>query len=107
MNQRRKPNLDEFQSKLPPGFLDFKGLCLLPSFYQPETEDLRWQTHHNIRKTLYDSVFRKIKYCEYARLKDEESDSFMIEKIEDGEEGSMDIWIEKYWSREKGNGKLL
>ena len=52
---------------LPPGFLDH--CCLLPSFYQPETDELRWATHQNIRRTLFFAVFRDIKYCEFKRLK--------------------------------------
>ena len=101
------PNPQQLQGTLPPGFLDVKGLCLLPSFYQPETEDLRWQTHHNVRRTLFDAVFRNIKYCEYRRLRNQEEDYFVIDKIEDDEEGAMDIWIETYWSREKARGKLM
>ena len=94
-------------SSLPPGFLDFESLCLLPSFYQPETEDLRWQTHYNIRKTLFDAVFRNVKYCEYKRLHDHEEDYFAVDKIEDVGEGALDMWIEKYWSGEQARGKLI
>merc|ERR1712153_108344 len=51
---------------LPPGFLD--DVCLLPSFYQPETNDLRWGTHQNVRRSLFFSIFRDVKYVEYKRM---------------------------------------
>ena len=51
------------------GFLDQKGICLSPSFYMPENEDLRWGTHNGIRKTLFFSIFRDIKFAEFRRLK--------------------------------------
>ena len=90
-----------------PGFCDRKGLYLLPSFYKPETEDLRRTTHNNIRLTLFESVFRNIKYCEYKRLKNQEEDYFRIKKIEPEKEGQMDLFIEKYWSKEKTDGNLI
>ena len=52
---------------LPSGFLEDQ--IILPSFYQPETDALRWATHQNIRRTLFYSLFRDIKYCEYKRVK--------------------------------------
>ena len=94
-------------SNLFPGFCDRPGLYLLPSFYKPETEDLRKTTHNNIRMTLFDSVFRKIKYCEYKRLSNQEEDYFRIKRIEPVEESIMDVWIEQYWSREKADGSLI
>ena len=58
-------------------------MCLLPSFYQPETEALRWATHNNIRKTLWFTVFRRIKFVEFKRLKDNENDEFeLVEPLE-------------------------
>jgi hypothetical protein len=56
---------DEF---VPSGFLDTNGMCVLPSFYQPETESLRWATHNNIRRTMFHHVWRSVKYVEYLRL---------------------------------------
>ncbi len=50
------------------GFADQPGICLTPSFYMPETEDLRWATHNGIRKTLFFAAFRNIKYVEFKRL---------------------------------------
>ena len=50
---------------LPQGFLDSEGMCLLPTFYKPETEELRWSCHYNVRKMLFHSVFRNVKYCEF------------------------------------------
>lgn len=86
---------------LPNGFLNAPGMCLLPSFYQPETEELRWSTHLNIRKTLFFGVFRNIKYCEFQRLKSEQNDWFELEKVDPIEkEGWLDQWVEKNWTKE-------
>ena len=63
------------------GFLDQSGICLLPSFYMPETETLKWSTHNGIRKTLFFSAFRNVKYIEYKRLKNEE-EHFELKSIE-------------------------
>ena len=83
-------------------------MCLLPSFYQPETEVLRWSTHLNIRKTMFYQAFRNIKYCEFKRLKNEEDDCFELDKVDPSEpEGLIDKWVETYWSHEKARGKLL
>ena len=93
---------------LPKGFLDAPGMCILPSFYQPETEELRWATHLNIRKTLNFAVFRNIKYCEFKRLKNEDDDFFELEKVDPSEkEGFIDSAVETYWTKEKERGKLL
>ena len=101
------PDVAEENKQFPKGFFD--GMCLLPTFYQPETESLRWATHNNIRKTLFFSVFRNIKQAEYKNLKDEENDSFeLIEPIENSQhEGWVDWFIETYYSKEKQSGKLL
>lgn len=71
----------------------------------PENEDLKWHTHNNIRKTLFFSVFRTIKYVEYKRLKSEE-DFFELQKIEPWEESLIDRWLDKYYSKDS-TGKLL
>ena len=93
---------------LPRGFLDAAGMCLLPTFYQPETEELRWATHLNIRKTLFFAVFRNIKYCEFRRLKSEDNDFFELEKVDPNEpEGTIDKLVEQYWSKEKERGRLV
>ena len=100
--------LRDEESQLPKGFLDAKGMCLLPSFYQPETEVLRWSTHLNIRKTMFYQAFRNIKYCEFKRLKNEEDDCFELDQVDPSEpEGAIDKWVETYWSREKARGKLI
>ena len=93
---------------LPVGFLNAPGMCLLPTFYQPETEDLRWATHLNIRKTLFYTLFRKVKYCEFKRLKNGEDDYFELENIDPNDkEGWLDTFVESYWSKEKERGKLI
>ena len=100
--------IKEETSLLPRGFLDAAGMCLLPSFYQPETEELRQSTHLNIRKTLFFAVFRNIKYCEFKRLKSEDDDYFELDKVDPNEkEGMIDKWIETNWSKEKERGKLV
>lgn len=43
----------------------FEDQILQPSFYMPENEDLKMATHHNIRRTLFFSVFRNVKYVEF------------------------------------------
>ena len=94
--------LQKESKQLPVGFLDSAGMCLLPSFYQPETEMLRWSCHLNIRKTMFFSVFRKIKYCEFKRLKNEDEDYFELEKVDPTErEALFDKLVESYWSKEK------
>ena len=55
---------------LPSGF--FEDYLLSPSFYMPENEELKWTTHNNIRRTLFYSVFRNVKYIEFKRLKNED-----------------------------------
>ena len=95
-------------SYLPKGFIDAPGMCLLPTFYQPETEELRWSTHLNVRKTLFFGVFRNIKFCEFKRLKNEDDDFFELEKVDPNEpEGTFDKWIETKWSKEKERGRLI
>ena len=74
---------------LPPGFLD--DVCLLPSFYQPETNDLRWATHQNIRRSLYFAAFRDIKYCEFRRMQKGYPDgNFQLGAVEKTDEGWLD-----------------
>ena len=83
-------------------------MCLLPSFYKPETEELRWSSHYNVRKLLFFNTFRSIKYCEFKRLKGDDSSFELLEIVSDAlSEGWMDKAIEKYWSKEKANGKLI
>mgnify|MGYP000891427377 CR=1 FL=1 len=105
----KMPTKEEMAHALPTGFLDAPGMCILPSFYQPETEDLRWATDFNIRKTLFFSVFRSVKYVEFKRLVDQEKDFFELESIEPLEngEGWIDKFVEKYISKEATRGKLL
>ena len=107
-NQMGKKRIAEESKLLPDGFLNAASMCLLPTFYQPETEELRWATHLNIRKTLFFSVFRNIKYCEFKHLKNEEDDFFELELVDPSEkEGMLDKMIEQYWSNEKARGKLV
>ena len=94
---------DEF---VPSGFLDTNGMCVLPSFYQPETESLRWATHNNIRRTMFHHVWRSVKYVEYLRLQSE-SDSFDFNQVTPGRESWFDIFVETYISGEKKTGRLL
>jgi len=56
----------------------------------PENEELKIATHHNIRRTLFFSVFRNVKYVEYQRLKSEEEYFELIEPIEPWTEGLYD-----------------
>lgn len=72
----------------------------------PETEDLKWATHHNIRKTMFFHVFRSVKFCEFRRLKSED-DSFELQSVAESKEAWLDSLIETYWSKEKATGKLL
>ena len=101
------PSKEEENKHFPKGFFD--GMCLLPSFYQPETEDLRWATHNNVRKSLFFAVFRNIKYTEFQRLKDEKEDFFeLMDPLEvTDQEGWIDLFVEKYWSKEKTNARLI
>ena len=90
-----KNKINEEAKLLPDGFLNAPGMCLLPTFYQPETEELRWATHLNIRKTLFFQVFRNIKYCEFKHLKSEDDDFFELDKVDPNEsEGTLDKLIE-------------
>ena len=73
---------------------------MLPTFYQPETEALWWATHNNIKKTLFFSVFRSVKYIEYKRLKNEK-DGFTLDSVAEGGEAFIDKFLETYWSKEK------
>ena len=100
------PSKEEIESTVPKGFLDSKDLCVLPTFYQPETEELRWATHQTIRKTLFGHVWRQVKYCEFKRLKSEH-DFFELESVKTAEEGFFDTMVDQYWSQEKQRGKLL
>ena len=102
----KMPTKQEQEESLPKGFLDAPGMCVLPSFYMPETEELRWATHYNVRMTLFFSIFRNVKFCEFKRLKSNQ-DSFELGEIEQTEEGLVDKMIETYWSKEKVTGKLL
>jgi len=100
--------IKEEAKHIPDGFLNAPGMCILPQFYMPETEELRWATHLNIRKSLFFNVFRSVKYCEFKRLKSEEEDFFELEKIVPlKDEHLIDKVIEKFWSGEKQRGKLL
>ena len=72
----------------------------------PETEVLRWSTHNGIRKTLFFTVFRQVKYLEYKRLKNEE-EFFELKHIEPCEEGIIDKFVETYISKEALTGKLM
>ena len=93
-------------ASIPKGFLDNEDICLLPTFYQPETQELKWATHNNVRKTLFYSMWRNLKYCAFKRLKSE-NDSFELDSVTEGVEGLFDLFIEKYWSKEKIRGKLI
>ena len=106
LNESAVPENPKEEKSVPEGFLDQPGLCVLPSFYMPETESLRWCTHNNIRKTLFYQQFRNLKYCEFKRLRNE-ADSFVLDKVELCEEGVIDKFIEQYWSKEKETGKLV
>ncbi len=72
----------------------------------PENEELRWSTHNGIRKTLFFSVFRDIKYLEFKRLKSED-EFFELRKIEPWTEGFIDRLLEKYITRESVTGRLV
>ena len=72
----------------------------------PETEELRWNTHNSIRKTLFFSAFRLIKYTEYRRLSSED-DSFELKTITPWSEGFLDRVIDTYITREKRDGRLV
>ncbi len=72
----------------------------------PETEELRWSTHNGIRKTLFFSAFRNIKYVEFKRLTNEE-DYFELNKIEPCSEGMVDRIIDRYITREAASGRLV
>ena len=86
--------------------MDQDGICLQPSFYMPENEKLRWSTHNGIRKTLFFSAFRSVKYLEFKRLRDE-SEFFELGTIQPWEEGLVDRFVERFITREKGCGKLI
>ena len=86
--------------------MDQKGICLQPSFYMPETEDLRWTTHNGIRKTLFFSIFRDIKYVEYKRLTSQQ-EYFELRRVEPWEEGWLDKFLEKYITKEVQTGRLM
>ena len=74
----------------------------------PENEQLKWATHNNVRRTLFFSVFRSIKYVEFKRLKNEEEDFFeLVTPIEKDKEGFIDKFIENYITKEKVGGKLI
>lgn len=105
LNQSAIPDLKKEAKHVPAGFLDGPGLCLLPTFYMPETEDLRWATHNNIRKTMFFHVFRSVKFCEFKRLKNE-TDSFELRSVTEGAEGWIDKLVETHWSKEKETGVL-
>ena len=51
-------------------------------------------------------MWRNLKYCAFKRLKSE-NDSFELDSVTEGVEGLFDIFIEKYWSKEKIRGKLI
>ena len=72
----------------------------------PETEDLKWSTHNGIRKTLFFSIFRNVKYIEYKRLKDED-EYFELKTVEPWTEGLIDRFIERYITKESVNGRLI
>ena len=91
---------------LPEGFLD--DICLLPTFYQPETDELRWATHQNIRRTLFFSLFRDIKYCEFKRMQWAYPDgTFQLNKIEKTHDGRISSLIEQYLTKEKVRGRMI
>ena len=85
---------------------------MLPSFYKPETEELKWSCHYNVRKMLFMDVFRNLKYCEFKRLKNDEA-TFELGQISadpsdpNCKEHLFDRLIETYWSDEKRRGKLV
>ena len=88
------------------GFLDQPGICLIPSFYMPETDALKWSTHNGIRKTLFFSAFRNVKYIEYKRLKNEE-EYFELKSIEPWDQGFIDKFIDTYIGGELKTAKLI
>eukprot|EP00347_Sterkiella_histriomuscorum_P009109 403342487 len=90
---------------LPDGFLDDQ--ILSPSFYMPENQELKRGTHNNIRRTLFYSLFRNVKYLEYKRLKSEDDYFELKSPIESWDEGYYDRFVEKYITKEKARGKLL
>uniref|UniRef100_A0A7S3CTP8 Uncharacterized protein n=1 Tax=Strombidium rassoulzadegani TaxID=1082188 RepID=A0A7S3CTP8_9SPIT len=97
-------------NSVPPGFLD--DVCLLPTFYQPETEQLKWATHQNIRKSIYFQAFRDIKYCEFKRLSKLKSSypdaTFQLGEVVKAEEAYFDKLIDKLTTREiERGGKLI
>ena len=85
---------------IPKGFLD--DVLLLPSFYQPETEELRWATHANIVKSMFYTLWRDIKWCEFKRLNS--GGTFQLGEIIKDHETWFDKW---YTSEETRRGKLI
>lgn len=73
----------------------------------PENEELKMGTHNNIRRTLFYSVFRNVKYLEYKRLASEDDFFELKTPIEPWKESYFDKFIEYYISGEKKRGKLL
>ena len=73
----------------------------------PENEELKRGTHNNIRRTLFYSIFRNIKYIEFKHLASQEDFFELKTPIEECEEGYFDRFMERYVSKEKINGRLL
>lgn len=73
INSKTMPSLTKTSTEnaqdVPEGFLD--RICVLPSFYMPETEDLKITTHNNIKRILFFHTWRSIKYVEFQRLNDD------------------------------------
>ncbi|CDW74613.1 UNKNOWN [Stylonychia lemnae] len=90
---------------LPQGFLDDQ--ILSPSFYMPENEELKYGTHNNIRRTLFYSIFRNVKYVEFKRLKSEDDYFELKTPVEPWDEGLYDRFMEKFITKEKQRGKLI
>lgn len=84
---------------------------VLPTFYQPETKELAFATHNNIRRSMFFAAFRSVKYVEYKHLSNKQ-DSFDFDRVEKtgthSEEGYIDWAWETYGpGNEKKDGKLL
>jgi hypothetical protein len=73
----------------------------------PENEELKQATHKNIRRTLFYSVWRSVKYMEFRRLRSPEDYYELQHPIEDWEEGLFDRFVETYVTKEKATGRLL
>ena len=81
----------------------FSDVILRPSFYMPETDELKFGTHNNIRRTIFFATFQRIKELEYSYLKRDEDFFEFVRLDNNASEGWIDFMLDRYLSKDRGS----